>query len=173
MELKELLEQRSISIYKLSKETGIPYATLHDVIAGEARLEKCSAETIYKIAKALGVTMESLLEPIVARRREFEESLNTISKKVAEEYPQLKKVYLFGSRATGTNREDSDVDLLIELDGSSTLLTISGIRIAFEELLGLPVDVVETPLPKDSILLINRKVKVFEKTRQNSIRKDY
>lgn len=172
MELKELLEQRLISIYKLSKETGIPYATLHDVIAGEARLEKCSAETIYKIAKALGVTMESLLEPIMAERHEFEESLKRASLVVSDKYPQLKRVYLFGSRADGTNRDDSDVDLLLELEGTVTLLTLSGIKIEFEELLGLPVDVVESPLPKDSFLQINRKVKIFEKKRQSSVRKN-
>ncbi|MCQ2461297.1 MAG: nucleotidyltransferase domain-containing protein [Clostridia bacterium] len=172
MELKELLEQRLISIYKLSKETGIPYATLHDVISKEAHLEKCSAETIYRIAKELGVTMEALLEPIMAERHEFEESLKRASLVVSDKYPQLKRVYLFGSRADGTNRDDSDVDLLLELEGTVTLLTLSGIKIEFEELLGLPVDVVESPLPKDSFLQINRKVKIFEKKRQSSVRKN-
>ncbi len=172
MPLKEMLENRSMSIYKLSKETGIPYATLHDVVNHGAHLEKSSAETIYKIAKVLGVTMEELLEPIMAERHEFEESLKRASLVVSNKFPQLKRVYLFGSRAIGTNRDDSDVDLLLELEGKVTLLTLSGIKIEFEELLGLPVDVVESPLPKDSFLQINRKVKIFEKKRQSSIREN-
>lgn len=168
MPLKELIEQRPTSIYKMSKETGIPYATLHDVISGEARLEKCSAETIYKIAKVLGVTMEELLEPSMNRRHEFEEFLKEQAIIVANEYDELLHVDLFGSRANGTDNEDSDVDLLVELSRPATLLTLSSIKIRFEELLGLDVDVVHSPIPKDSLLVINRKVEIYDRKRQKS-----
>lgn len=33
---------------------------------------KCSAETVYRIAKALGVSMESLIEPCFDKRCDFE-----------------------------------------------------------------------------------------------------
>ena len=36
---------------------------------------------------------------------------------VVKEYPVITKVTLFGSRASGNNREDSDIDLLILVDG--------------------------------------------------------
>lgn len=44
-----------------------------------------------------------------------------------------------GSRADGANREDSDVDLIIEFSAPITLLTISKLRCELEELLGAAV----------------------------------
>ncbi len=61
--IKDLLKERDITVYRLAKDSGIPYATVNDICNGKTRLEKCSAETIYKLAKALKVTMETLLEP--------------------------------------------------------------------------------------------------------------
>lgn len=48
--------------YRLAKQTGIPHATLSDICSGKTKLERCSAETVYKLAKTLGVTMELLAE---------------------------------------------------------------------------------------------------------------
>ena len=46
--------------YRLAVTARIPHATLNDICSGNTRLEKCSAETVYKLAKALGVSMELL-----------------------------------------------------------------------------------------------------------------
>jgi predicted nucleotidyltransferase len=43
-----------------------------------------------------------------------------------DEY-HISKVILFGSRANGTNRENSDVDLIIEFSKPVSLLTLSAI----------------------------------------------
>jgi hypothetical protein len=43
-------------------EAGIPHATLNDICRRKTKLEKCSAETVYKLAKTLGVSMELLTE---------------------------------------------------------------------------------------------------------------
>lgn len=61
MELASLLKERQLSVYQCAKESHIPYTTLSDVIKGKTRIEKCTAETIYKLAKVLHVTMEELL----------------------------------------------------------------------------------------------------------------
>ena len=42
------------------------------ICRGRTCLEKCSAETVYKLAKVLYVTMEELLEPYVKPRCSFE-----------------------------------------------------------------------------------------------------
>ena len=112
--------------------------------------------------------MEELLEPSMNRRHEFEEFLKEQAIIVANEYDELLHVDLFGSRANGTDNEDSDVDLLVELSRPATLLTLSSIKIRFEELLGLDVDVVHSPIPKDSLLVINRKVEIYDRKRQKS-----
>lgn len=78
MELNALLKQKDMSVYQCSKESKVPYTTLLDLVKGKTRIEKCAAETVYKLAKALGKTMEELLqEPIerditVPHRSKFE-----------------------------------------------------------------------------------------------------
>lgn len=72
MMINELIEQKSVTKYSLSKSSGIPYTTVNDICSGRARLEKCSAETIYKLSKVLGVSMEVLLDPCFVKRGSFE-----------------------------------------------------------------------------------------------------
>ena len=72
MLINELMENKKITKYRLAKDSGIAYTTINDICSGKAQLEKCSAETIYRIAKALGVSMESLIEPCLDKRIDFE-----------------------------------------------------------------------------------------------------
>ena len=65
MNLNQMLEQKNITKYRLWKESGVPQATISDICTGKTRIEKCSAETIYRIAKVLDVSMESLIAPAV------------------------------------------------------------------------------------------------------------
>ena len=60
MMIDDLLRERNMTRYRLAVTAGIPHATLNDICSGKTRLEKCSAETFYKLAKALGVSMELL-----------------------------------------------------------------------------------------------------------------
>ena len=60
MIIDDLLKERGMTKYRLAVTAGIPHATLNDICSGKTRLEKCSAETVYKLAKALGVSMELL-----------------------------------------------------------------------------------------------------------------
>lgn len=60
MIIESLLKKRNITKYRLAADAGIPHSTLNDICSGKTRLEKCSAETVYKLSKALGVSMELL-----------------------------------------------------------------------------------------------------------------
>jgi predicted nucleotidyltransferase/DNA-binding XRE family transcriptional regulator len=51
-------------------------------------------------------------------------------------------VRVFGSVARGTDRPDSDVDLLIDLPEGAGLFALGRLRGELEELLGVPVDLV-------------------------------
>ncbi len=62
MIINDLLEKRGLTKYRLAKQAGIPHATLNDICSGKTKLEKCSAETVYKLAKTLNVSMEILTE---------------------------------------------------------------------------------------------------------------
>lgn len=67
MSLNEALAQKNITKYRLWKESGVPQATISDICTGKTKIEKCSAETIYRIAKVLDVSMESLIAPALQR----------------------------------------------------------------------------------------------------------
>ena len=60
MIIERLLKKRNMTKYRLATDAGIPHATLNDICSGKTKLEKCSAETVYKLAKSLGVSMEML-----------------------------------------------------------------------------------------------------------------
>ena len=62
MIIEELLVKRKYTKYRLAVQAGIPHATLSDICSGKTRIEKCSAETVYKLAKVLNVPMELLTE---------------------------------------------------------------------------------------------------------------
>ena len=63
MNLQSVLNERNMSMYHLSKISGVPKTTVIDICAGRSSLEKCSAKTVLLLAKALNCTMEELLEP--------------------------------------------------------------------------------------------------------------
>ena len=62
MIIDNLLVKRGLTKYRLAVKAEIPHATLNDICSGKTRIEKCSAETVYKLAKVLEVPMELLTE---------------------------------------------------------------------------------------------------------------
>lgn len=88
-----------------------------------------------------------------------------IWKKVSEvvkKYP-VKKVTLFGSRARGDYKPNSDVDLLCEFSTDKVgLILLSTIKISLEEHIGLNVDLIHAPIPKNSILEIDKEIPIYE-----------
>ncbi len=82
--LREILKDRNMSIYRLAKLSGIPYATCNDIVSGKARLEKCSAETVYRISNVLGVSMEEMLSPYLVRRGSFENFKSSVCHRVKD-----------------------------------------------------------------------------------------
>lgn len=94
MMINEIMENKNITMYRLSKEAGIPYATVNDICSGKAEVTKCSAETIYRISNVLDVSMETIIEPYLERRIDFE---------------------LFKSNTCHRLKELSDIDFIIEV----------------------------------------------------------
>lgn len=62
MIIDDLLKKRNMTRYRLAVQSGVPHTTLNDICSGKTKLEKCSAETVYKLAKTLNVPMELLTE---------------------------------------------------------------------------------------------------------------
>ena len=53
----------------------------------------------------------------------------------------LSRPRVFGSVLTGTDDEESDLDLLVDATSTTTLFTLAGLQHDAEELLGVPVSV--------------------------------
>ena len=57
---------------------------------------------------------------------------------------------VFGSTADGSDKDGSDLDLLIDPTPDTTLMDVAAIQVALESLLGVPVDVVTPKALPDS-----------------------
>lgn len=69
--ISDLMVKKSITKYALAKKSGVPYSTVSDIVSGKARLEKCEAETVYRLAGVLGTTVDELLRVNREDRIEF------------------------------------------------------------------------------------------------------
>ncbi|MBQ6616064.1 MAG: nucleotidyltransferase domain-containing protein [Thermoguttaceae bacterium] len=79
---------------------------------------------------------------------------------IVELYP-ISRVTLFGSRANGSARPDSDVDFIIEFNKPVTLITISQITQTLENLLQTNVDVIHGPVRETDLLEIDEEVELY------------
>lgn len=61
MTIQQLMQDMNMSRYRLSKISEIPWATLADIYSGKTNLHRCGAGTLYKLSKALNLTIEELL----------------------------------------------------------------------------------------------------------------
>lgn len=68
----------------------------------------------------------------------------------------VKKIGLFGSCIREEMREDSDIDILVEIEDDISLLEFVGVKLEIEEALGKEIDLVEyntiKPLLRERIL---------------------
>lgn len=58
--LKQILDENNISAYALAKKSGVPYSTLADLVSGKTSIDNVSAAVLYRLSKALDMTMEQL-----------------------------------------------------------------------------------------------------------------
>lgn len=61
MTINEMIKEKGMSRYSLSKKSGIPWATLSDICSGKTSLARCSTQTIQKLAGTLDMTIEEVL----------------------------------------------------------------------------------------------------------------
>jgi len=79
---------------------------------------------------------------------------------IANDYP-LTKVTLFGSRADGTNRNDSDVDLIMEFSSPISLITLCEIKYKLQDMLGVDVDILHGPIRETDMIEVNREIELY------------
>lgn len=100
--INSLLKEKNMSRYQLSKLTGIPYTTVSDLVSGKADIRKCSVDTIYRISKVLGVTVDSIISPYYEKRPDFD---------------------LFKSNVCHELKRDGDIKYIMETLKSKRIIT--------------------------------------------------
>ncbi len=73
----------------------------------------------------------------------------------------ISKVTLFGSRANGTARPESDVDLIVEFSIPVTLITLAQLSQDLEEILNTGVDIVHGPIRSTDLLEIDKEIEIY------------
>lgn len=62
MTLQTYLDRRNITKYRLSQISGVPKTTILDMCAGRSSIDRCSAKTVWQLSKALGCSMEDIMQ---------------------------------------------------------------------------------------------------------------
>lgn len=113
--------------------------------------------TLFVVNEQNGTILLKKIEIPEAKRREVL-NIENIKDKII---PILKKnnvirAGIFGSYALGEQKENSDIDILVEIPRSTSLLDFIGLKYEIEDVLGKKVDLVEygtiKPLIKKRVL---------------------
>ena len=88
------------------------------------------------------------------------EKIRMIILGIADEY-SLKNVILFGSRAAGTNNDESDIDLIVEFNRPVTIMFLSNLKNRLEDLTGLSVDVIHGPIRDTDMIEVGKVVELY------------
>ena len=62
MFLSEQIKSQNLSLYKLSKISGVPQSTISDINTGKSKLLDCNGKTLLNLSIALKITIEELLK---------------------------------------------------------------------------------------------------------------
>ena len=62
MNLQSMLKERNMSMYRLSQISGVSKTTVIDICSGKSDIEGCTARTVMRLSKALGCSMEELMQ---------------------------------------------------------------------------------------------------------------
>lgn len=90
------------------------------------------------------------------------DKIKSVINSIADKY-DVKNVSVFGSYANGTQNENSDIDLLVEFNTRAvSLFKIINMKDEIEEKLQIEVDLIHGLLKEDSIIIIDKKVNVYE-----------
>lgn len=94
MTLRNVLAQKKLAVYQLSKITGISKATLFNIFNGQSDIKECRVKHVAKIAEALSMPIEDILKLDPVPYNAFFERNLTVSLKKSVELLKTKKLSL-------------------------------------------------------------------------------
>ena len=60
--IKDYLKKQNISVYALSKESGIAYSTLNDLVNGKVPIDRCRVSLLRSLSSSLNLSMDEFYE---------------------------------------------------------------------------------------------------------------
>ena len=57
-----MLNDKNISMYRLSQISGVPKTTVIDICSGKSSIENCNAKTVLQLSRALNCSMEDIMQ---------------------------------------------------------------------------------------------------------------
>ena len=61
MFLKDIIDAKGMTMYSLSKSSGVPVTTIRDLCNGKTNFMKCSLDNVYKISSTLNIRIEDMI----------------------------------------------------------------------------------------------------------------
>lgn len=121
MDINTILKKNNMTKYQLAKLSGVPHATLNNICSGQARIEQCTAKTLYKLARVLNVSIEDLIKNSITQS-ELKEQRELAYEHGLPKYLQ----YDLDEYKKGLKKHSSIIDCLWgELYGSINMAEIS------------------------------------------------
>ena len=99
MNINEIINEKGMTKYRLAVLSGVPHATLNNICSGQAKSEKCSADTLYILAQTLNFTIEDLIADAV---------------KGADTMPKTIPFELFKSNVCHRVKDCGDIPFIVE-----------------------------------------------------------
>ena len=62
MNLQTMLTEKQMTMYRLSKVSGVAKTTVIDICSGKSSIGGCNADTVLRLSRALDCTMEELMQ---------------------------------------------------------------------------------------------------------------
>ena len=82
MPLQKLLDDRNMSVYRLSQLTGIPYSTLNDLKNEKKNIEDCSVRIVICLSEIFHMTTDEIIFHLEIQRPSFDNFRSDICHKV-------------------------------------------------------------------------------------------
>lgn len=73
MTIQQLLKEKGLSKYSLSKLSSVPWSTLSDICSGKTDLNRCSVKTLSKLSKVLEISIEDIIKLEIGTKEDIDD----------------------------------------------------------------------------------------------------
>lgn len=98
--LKDYLKKQNISIYSLSKDSGIPYSTLNDLANGKVDIDNCRVSILTKLSITLNLDLDNIYKLCVFKDNEVYDDEYKITGKIITKNKDYYVGFLYDKKYT-------------------------------------------------------------------------